>query len=376
MAPKKKIISGGYSGIPTTSKKEPKPSSGITLSSLGLTKEELAALLKPIPLLDPKDFINTNTGGNVQSSTSNTEDLTKAQLIKDARDAAAAQAEKERQGTSAYSLLLSEFNKYGLGALVTPLQNLIKQGLSKEEFSLALQNTDAYQKRFKANTDRIAKGLSALSPAEYIGLEDQYQSIMRNYGLPASYYTKGDMGIQEGFNKLIANDVSAIELEDRVMTAQSRVINAPPQVKEALQRFYPDINNSDILAYTLDPEKGLQDIKRKVTAAEIGGAAIGAGLETDVARAEELAKFGVTAAKAREGYAAATPIIQRGGQLAGFYGEEPYTQTTVEEELFNLPGSVGATQKRKKLTALEEAQFSGRAGMTGGALSRDRAGAY
>jgi hypothetical protein len=317
-----------------------------------------------------------STGGTTSGGTDPAAELARQQALKDARDAAALQAEKERQGTSAYSLLLSEFNKYGLGALVSPLQNLIKQGLSKEEFSLALQNTDAYQKRFKANTDRIAKGLSALSPAEYIGLEDQYQTIMRNYGLPASYYTKGDMGIQEGFNKLIANDVSAIELEDRVMTAQSRVINAPPQVKEALQRFYPDINSSDILAYTLDPEKGLQDIKRKITAAEIGGAAIGAGLATDVARAEELAKYGVTAAKAREGYAAATPIIQRGGQLAGFYGEEPYTQATAEEELFNLSGSAGAAQKRKKLTALEEAQFSGRAGMTGGALARDRAGAY
>ncbi len=55
---------------------------------------------------------------------------------------------------------------------------------------------------------------------------------------------------------------------------------------------------------------------------------LGAGLATDVARAEELAKFGVTAEKAREGYQAAVPIIQRGGQLAGFYGESPYTQAT------------------------------------------------
>ncbi len=47
---------------------------------------------------------------------------------------------------------------------------------------------------------------------------------------------------------------------DFLATAQNRVINAPPQVKDALKQFYPDINNSDILAYTLDPEKGLADI--------------------------------------------------------------------------------------------------------------------
>jgi hypothetical protein len=46
----------------------------------------------------------------------------------------------------------------------------------------------------------------------------------------------------------------------------------------ALKQFYPGIKNSNILAYTLDPEKGLEDIRKKVTAAEIGGAALGAGV--------------------------------------------------------------------------------------------------
>jgi len=297
-----------------------------------------------------------------------------ALLLKQQQEAAAAQALQNRQ--SAFDLLREQFAQYGLEALVDPLRGLIQENISPSEFAVRLRQTEPYKKRFAANAARIGKGLRALSEAEYLSLEDGYQSIMRNYGLPATYYSKGELGRQEGFEKLIAGDVSAAELEDRIATAQNRVINAPPQVKEALKQFYPDINNSDILAYTLDPEKGLADIKRKVTAAEIGGAAIGAGLGTNVTRAEELAKFGVTAEAARQGYQAAVPIIQRGGQLAGFYGEEPYTQATAEEELFNLSGSAGAAQKRKKLTALEEAQFSGRAGMTGGALARDRAGAY
>ena len=287
-----------------------------------------------------------------------------------------ASAEAQSRAASAYNLLLSEFSRYGLEALVTPLRDLVKQGLEGPEFQIALRNTDAYQKRFAGNAERIKKGLVALSPAEYLQLEDQYQNIMRNYGLPASYYAKDSLGTQQNLNRLIANDVSAVELEERVIAGQNRVVNAPPQVKEALQRFYPDINNSDILAYTLDPEKGLTDIKRKITAAEIGGAAIGAGLATDVTRAEELAKFGVTAEKARQGYQAAVPIIERGRQLADFYQESPYTQGTAEEEIFGLTYAPEATAKRKRLTALEEAEFAGRAGMTGGALSRDRAGSF
>jgi len=284
--------------------------------------------------------------------------------------------EAQAASRSAYALLLSEFSRYGLEALVSPLQDLIKQGLSGPEFQIALRNTDAYQKRFAGNTERIKKGLTALSPAEYLALEDQYQNIMRNYGLPADYYTKDSLGTQQGFNKLIANDVSAVELEERVLTAQKRVLDAPPEIKSALKQFYPDITNGDILAYTLNPEKGLADIKKKVTAAEIGGAAIGAGLVTDVTRAEELAKFGVTAEKAREGYQAAVPIIERGSQLAGFYGESPYTQRTAEEEIFNLTYAPEATAKRKRLTGLEQASFTGQAGTSAGALSRERAGSF
>jgi hypothetical protein len=281
-----------------------------------------------------------------------------------------------RAGQSAYDILLAEFTQYGLASLVEPLKSLIVSGPSAAELTLALRATDAYKKRFAANAERIKKGLTALNEATYLGLEDKYQGIMRNYDLPATYYSKDSMGRQEGFEKLISNDVSATELEDRILTAQNRVINAPAEVTTALKQFYPGITNGDILAYTLDPEKALTDIKRKVTAAEIGGAAIGAGLATDVTRAEELAKYGVTAATARQGYQAAVPLIERGRQLSAFYEESPYTQAIAEEELFNLSGAAGAAEKRKKLSSLETAQFGGRSGITGGALARDRAGAY
>jgi hypothetical protein len=174
----------------------------------------------------------------------------------------------------------------------------------------------------------------------------------------------------------LANDVSAAELEDRVMTAQSRVLNANPEVSQALRQFYPDITNGDILAYTLDPEKALTDIKRKVTAAEIGGAAIQSGLQTGMARAEELGAAGVTKAQAQQGYGTIGGGLQRGSQLAAIYGEDPYTQTTAEKEVFGLAGKTEAEKQRKKLTSLEKATFSGQTGVSSSALARDRAGAY
>jgi hypothetical protein len=313
------------------------------------------------PVVDPNqdliDAINAQNAANAAS------------------DAAAAKLLAEQQlasRKSAYDLLAEEFNRYGLGGLVEGIKGLVQENVSPSEFTIRLRQTDAYKRRFAANAQRIAKGLGAVSEAEYIGLEDQYQNIMRQYGLPDTYYTKGEMGRQEGFEKFIANDISAVELEDRIQTAQNRVINANPEVARALKEFYPDITNGDILAYTLDPKNAIKNIQRKVTAAEIGGAAMAQGLQTGLNRAEELAGFGVTKEQAQQGYQTVAEVAPRGSMLSSIYKESPYGQTQAEQEVFNLAGSAEAARQRKKLTSLETAAFSGQAGV--GALARERAG--
>ena len=305
---------------------------------------------------------------NANTDTAGTTTLKTPAQIAAEEKVTAGQADRQ----SAYDLLYSQFKQYGLETLVEPLKGLITSGSSPAEFTIKLRDTDAYKKRFSANQARIQKGLAAISEAEYLGLEDQYQNIMRNYGLPAEYYARGDMGTQEGFNKFIANDVSAAELEDRVMTAQSRVLNANPEVLASLKAFYPDITNGDILAYTLDPTKALTDIKRKVTAAEIGGAATQAGLGITGTRAGELTAAGITKQQAQQGFQTIAEVAPRGGMLADIYKQSPYTQTTAEAEVFGLAGSAEAARQRKKLTSLETAAFSGSAGA--GAIARDRAG--
>jgi hypothetical protein len=189
--------------------------------------------------------------------------------------------EKRKDGQSAYDLLFSEFDRYGLGALIEPLKGFIQDGLSEAEFTLRLRETDAYKKRFAANQARVKNGLRALSEAQYIELEDQYQDVMRRYGMPETYYTRGDMGRQEGFEKFIGGDVSPVELEDRIQTAQNRVLNTNPEVSKALREFYPEITGGDILAYALDPNQAITNIKRKVGAAEIGAGAMQSGRTQD-----------------------------------------------------------------------------------------------
>jgi hypothetical protein len=282
-----------------------------------------------------------------------------------------AAADRQAQRQSAYDLLYSEFSKYGLASLVDPLKGLITSGASPAEFTIKLRETPAYQKRFAANAQRVANGLTALDEATYLAKEDAYQNLMRNYGLPDTYWKKDAIGTQEGFTKLIANDVSAVELENRLQTAQKRVINANPEVAYTLKAFYPDITNGDILAYALDPKNALDAINRKVTAAEIGGAALSQGLTTSLGGAEGLAAYGVTKDQAQQGYQTVAGVLPRASQLADIYGQQPYNQATAEAEVFGTQGSAEAKKRREKLVSLEQASFGGSSGV--GALGRDKA---
>lgn len=300
-------------------------------------------------------------GGNATPSGLKSE----AQIAAEA-DAAARKAERQ----SAYDLLYAEFSKYGLQSLVDPLKGLITSGASPAEFTIKLRETPDYQKRFSGNAKRVANGLVALDEATYLAKEDAYQNLMRNYGLPDTYWKKDAIGTQEGFTQLIANDVSAVELENRLQLAQNRVKNANPEIAYALKEFYPDITNGDILAYALDPKNALDSIKRKVTAAEIGGSALAAGLTTSAAGAENLASYDVTKQQAQQGYQTIAGYLPRASQLADIYGQQPYDQSAAESEVFKTLGQADAKKRREKLVSLEQATFGGSSGV--GALGRDK----
>lgn len=284
--------------------------------------------------------------------------------------------DKIAERKSAFDLLREEFTRYGLQDLVGDTQALAVEGVSPAEFTLRLRQTPTYQARFGANTDRIKAGYRSLSEAEYVTLEDQYQRLMRQYGLPESFYKTGTAGVQPELQKFIAGDVSPAELEDRIQLGVNRVQNASPEVLSTLEQFYPGVNKSNLLAYMLDPKKALPDIQRQIQAAEIGGAARLSRLSTNLADAQYLASYGVDQAQARTGYQQIAGGLERGSQLSSIYGQTPYTQTTAEQEVFGTGGAAESRRKRQKITGLEQATFGGQSGLSSSALNQGRAGAF
>lgn len=264
------------------------------------------------------------------------------------------------------AILTDRFTRYKLEGLIPTIKKLATEGATEATITLELQNTDTYKERFKANDVRIKKGLSVLTPAEYLNVEDGYRQVLRAYGLK-QFDT--DAYVQQ----FIGNDVSPTEFSNRVVTAVQRVQNADPAISQQLRDYY-GIGQTDLVAYALDPEQNFQKIERQVAAAEIGVAAARQGLTAGVAVSEQLAAQGVTQAEAQKGYATIADILPTAGKLSEIYGKtmDTYGQAEAEQETFNSLAS--AQRKRQALTARELAQFSGSSGTSKSSLASQTRG--
>jgi hypothetical protein len=267
---------------------------------------------------------------------------------------------------SIMDILTARFAQFGLSSLVPKIKELAISGATENTITFALQETDEYKTRFKANQIRLEKNLKVLSPAEYITVEDSYRQVLRAYGLK-------QFDTDDYVSQFIANDVSPTELSNRVVTAVQRVQNADPAVSRTLRDYY-GVGQADLVAYVLDPEQQFQKIQRQVSAAEIGTAARVQGLETGVNVAEQLAAQGVTQAEAQKGYATIADILPGAKKLSDIYGTtlDGYDQSTAEQEVFNQLAS--AQRARKKLSEREVAAFSAKSGISGTSLGSSTRG--
>ena len=292
-----------------------------------------------------------------------------ANLTKQVTNTSTTTALEERQRKeNALASLTSRFSKYGLESLIPKIKDLVIKGSTESTIALELAETEEYKQRFKANTERLKKGLSVLDPGTYIGLEDSYRQALRAYGLK-------QFDTDDYVSQFIANDISANELSNRIVTAVQRVQNADPAITKQLRDFY-NIGQNDLVAYVLDPNQQFQKIERQVQAAEIGVAAARQGINAGVQVAEQLAAQGVTQAEAQKGYATIADILPDAKRLSDIYGTtlEGYDLGQAEQEVFNQLAS--AQRKRQKLTQREIAAFGGSSGTNKTSLTTSAVGQF
>lgn len=281
------------------------------------------------------------------------------------------QADLDAQRTNWSEYLTQVFNSYGLGSLAPRIREFVQQGFTPDTVTLKLQETPEYQQRFKGNETRRRAGLPVLSPAEYLEVESAYRQTMRAAGLPSGFYDEAD-----DFAQFIGIDVSPAELKQRVDVAALTIEGADPLLKDQLKRFY-NLNDGDMVAYALDPDRALPTLQRQVQAAQFGAEAARQGFAPTRTMAEAYAGLGVTQEQARAGFEQIAQILPEAETLSQIYSQEaPVGLEEVTSAVLGGEQSAEYKKRLQRLSQMQQAEFAGESGVGEGSLAQQRTGQF
>lgn len=276
-------------------------------------------------------------------------------------------ATKEKVSNVAYDTIGKILESYRITGIAAVLESIRDEypEISSDDIVTLLQFDSRYNakfnERFAANVDRLKAGKPVLSPGEYLKLEQGYAQVLNAYNLPT-------FNTQKYYDTFIKSDLDVVEVTDRVQLAYDRVLSDDP-VNTAFKQFFPSLGLGDIVTGMLDPVNQLPALQRKVKAAEIGGAALRQGFK-DISEtatsmtvgADVLAQQGLTKAQAEAGYQEIAQQLPQAEKFSSIYAGQTESYGRLEAEKEQLQGLASEERKKKRLIALETAQFGGDAG--------------
>jgi hypothetical protein len=337
----------------------------------GITKDKLNELNLGIEqVLYGADALGGTAGakpGAAAGTTPEVSDEEAARLA--ALEVENARIQTQRTDWSEY--LSQVFNSYGLGTLAPKIKEYVQQGFTPDTVTLKLQDTPEYQQRFAGNTARKKAGLPVLSPAEYLATETAYKQAMRTAGLPAGFYDNPD-----DFSTFIGVDISPSELKERVDIAAQTIEGADPFFKQQLKQYY-NVNDGDMVAYALDPNRALSLIQRQAQAIQFGAEAARQGIATPKSMAEQYAGLGVTQAQARQGFEQVAEILPTAQRLSSITPETaPVGLEETTSAVFGGESSADYKQRIRRLAEIEQSRFAGQAGVSRTSLAQGTQGQF
>ena len=258
---------------------------------------------------------------------------------------------KERENAakkSAQQEFRAALTELGLGDLADTVDDFIRQDFTAAQIKLELPKQPAYKLRFPG-MQALRDAGQAINEATYISMERGYIQTLGAYGLDANIF-----GSRSELGKYIANMVSPREFEERVNIAKTRVADNTDVVKQ-LKGYYPEIDDSAVVSYLLNPTKGMDIIKKQVRAAEIGAAATFAGFSDlggkgamGTGYAESLIGATGTAdlAALKKDFGQAKTLARTQSRLAGIEGQAYDDTEAVNAAIAQEQSSMLASQRR------------------------------
>jgi hypothetical protein len=256
----------------------------------------------------------------------------------------------------------------GLADLADTVDGFIREDFPVSRIKLELPKTQAYKDRFPGMEALRAAGM-AVQESTYISMERGYLQTLQAYGLD----TKA-LGTRRQLGTYIANQVSPREFEERVNLAATRVKENADVISQ-FKAYYPEVDNSALTAYLLNPTVGMDIIKKQVRLAEIGAAAQSAGFTELASQAGLGAATNLIGAVGttdlgglKKEFGAARTLATQQERLARLEGQQYSQIEAVNAAIAQNQGAILASQRR---ASRETARFGGGSGLTSSSLRSD-----
>ena len=254
----------------------------------------------------------------------------------------------------------------GLADLADTIDSLIRQDFTVAQIKLELPKQQAYKDRFPG-MQALRDAGQAVNEATYISMERGYLQTLQAYGLDTKV-----LGSRKQLGTYVANLVSPREFEERVNLAATRVKDNADVIAQ-FKTYYPEVDNSALTAYLLNPTVGMDIIKKQVRLAEIGAAAMDVGFATGVSlsTAEELrgAVGEQDYQTVRSAFAQAKVLADQQARLARIEGINYSQNEAIQGIVGKDIQSQMASQKRAERETMT--RFGGRSGVTSTSLRGD-----
>lgn len=276
-----------------------------------------------------------------------------------------------------FSQISQVLTEAGLGNLFTvnpdgspggALWTQITSGLDNQAaLMLWFENTPEFQQRFPVIAQarqRDASGqMGAVpTPAQVLAYEREVGQQLRLAGLPSFMYEDRNY-----VQNLMANDLSADEVEARLGQAWTLVRNSDPAVLNQFTEFFGIQGDAAMAAFFLDPDRTLASIDRVARTAYTAGMGDTLGINLSREVADRIAGLPTTAGGIWQDLTAAARFDVPGGVL-----DEGFTETldlsmddVIDSTFFGDGEAANAIERR-----ILERQANSRSSMGGAAITQ------
>lgn len=196
-------------------------------------------------------------------------------------------------------------------------------------------------------------GTLRMSELEYASVKDGYRQRLASYGLNPNLF--------EGkFDDLVSGDVSPQEFEGRLQAGWENVSSRSQATRQWYADNYGrDLSDAALFASYIDPDIGTAVLERRLSNAQIGGAAAQFNFRRSLERIDELRGLGVTGEQAQQFYSRAAADLPGASARSERHNRGAFTLTDLEEA-----GLEGDADERQRLlrSVDDEAALFGRGG--------------